>query len=121
MRAAAAECIATPEPGALLVGPMKPAEGVHDELFARALQDVWPTRHEVPIRLEIEGEAAQVAMSPERLSQVLENLVDNAVSFSPEGGDVDVHIDASSSPVRVDVLDRGPGVPEEHREKAIAV
>lgn len=37
LRAGAAECVATPEKGAFLSGPEKPAEGVHDELFAKIL------------------------------------------------------------------------------------
>jgi neutral ceramidase len=37
LRAAAAEVVVTPEKGAFLVGPMKAAEGTHDDLFARVL------------------------------------------------------------------------------------
>ena len=37
IRAGAAETVVSPEKGALLVGSMKPAEGVHDDLFARVL------------------------------------------------------------------------------------
>jgi PAS domain S-box-containing protein len=51
-----------------------------------------------------------------RLEQVLTNLIDNAVRYSPEGGPIDVEV-ALSDPetVRITVTDRGIGVPAEHR------
>lgn len=45
-----------------------------------------------------------------RLAQVLNNLIDNAVSFSPEGGTVEVHIFADAQNVTFTVSDQGPGI-----------
>jgi len=53
----------------------------------------------------------------ERLAQVFENLLDNAISFSPEGGRVDLSIARSDGHVVVSVQDEGPGIPEHHRER----
>ena len=58
-----------------------------------------------------------VRAHPDRLAQVIENLVDNALSFSPEPGTVDISIRHSASEVIVAVSDRGPGIPESHRER----
>jgi len=55
--------------------------------------------------------------APERLVQVVENLLDNAVGFSPPGGEVTVELDAEPDAAVLRVGDRGPGIPEEHRER----
>jgi len=45
-----------------------------------------------------------------RLAQVLNNLIDNAVSFSPEGGKVTVLIGTTEETVTLSVTDEGPGI-----------
>lgn len=50
-----------------------------------------------------------------RLSQVVRNLVDNAISFSPPGGTVAISMRNRLGHVEVSVSDEGPGVPEENR------
>ena len=52
-----------------------------------------------------------------RLERVLENLIDNAVSFSPPRGKVDVNIWGDADHVTLSVVDQGPGVPEHARDK----
>lgn len=51
-----------------------------------------------------------------RLGQVMRNLIDNAISFSPEGGRIDVMALRFSGQVRVTVMDQGPGIPEDKLE-----
>jgi signal transduction histidine kinase len=51
-----------------------------------------------------------------RMEQILNNLVDNAVKFSPNGEDVTVSLEAvGDSRLRLTVLDHGIGIPPEHR------
>lgn len=52
-----------------------------------------------------------------RLERVLENLVDNAVSFSPAGGRVEVNVWGDEHSVTLSVIDEGPGVPPAERDK----
>lgn len=52
-----------------------------------------------------------------RLERVLENLIDNAVSFSPPGGQVDVNVWGDAERVTLSVTDQGPGIPLDSREK----
>ncbi len=49
-----------------------------------------------------------------RLGQVLTNLVDNALSFSPPNGTVTLRVGHEASAVRLIVDDEGPGIAEEH-------
>ena len=51
-----------------------------------------------------------------RLARVFENLLDNAVSFSPAGGTVAIAARRVDPEIEVRVEDEGPGVPEEQRE-----
>jgi two-component system sensor histidine kinase ChvG len=51
-----------------------------------------------------------------RLGQVLTNLVDNAVSFSPEGRPVTISLRRIGSDVELAVEDEGPGIPEDRRQ-----
>lgn len=51
-----------------------------------------------------------------RLERVFENLIDNAISFSPEGGLVTLSAVAVGEMLEIRVEDEGPGVPEEARE-----
>jgi len=58
-----------------------------------------------------------VDIDPLRIEQVVTNLLDNAIKYSPDGGQIDVTLGAlpDSGPVRFSVRDRGVGVPPEHR------
>ncbi len=51
-----------------------------------------------------------------RLGQVLTNLIDNAISFSPEDGTVTVQARAAAAEVEIVVEDEGPGIPEDQLE-----
>ena len=50
----------------------------------------------------------------ERIFQVLSNLIGNASKFSPEGTAVAIRARASSGEILVEVIDRGPGISDEH-------
>ena len=54
---------------------------------------------------------AWVAATEDSLETILENLLDNAVSFSPQGGTVTIIVTTAASTVRLIVEDEGPGVP----------
>jgi two-component system sensor histidine kinase ChvG len=63
------------------------------------------------------SEAPVVAGDPARLERVFENLIDNAVSFSPPGGAITVTLSHHGAYVSCDVSDEGPGIPPEARER----
>lgn len=70
------------------------------------------------VRLHFDGgtDPARVIGEPMRLERVFDNLIDNALSFSPDGGEITVALGAGEGEVIVRVEDEGPGVPEEARE-----
>jgi two-component system phosphate regulon sensor histidine kinase PhoR len=62
----------------------------------------------------VDGGAAPVVSDPERLRRILENLVDNAVKYTPQGGHVEVRTAAAPGGARLEVRDDGPGIGAEH-------
>lgn len=69
------------------------------------------------IEFATRGFAAHVLGVGARLERVVENLLDNAVSFSPEDAPIEVIIDNDGNCVTLLVCDSGPGIPEDSREK----
>jgi signal transduction histidine kinase len=69
---------------------------------------------EVPVRAVVHDPLPLVRGDRERLRQVLVNLIDNAVKYSPPGAEVRVEAQGSDGRVVIDVRDRGPGIAREH-------
>jgi two-component system sensor histidine kinase GlrK len=68
------------------------------------------------LRLVIDSEPALVEADPEKLRSIIDNLVSNAVKFTPAGGMVTVSARAVAGEAIIEVQDTGPGVPVEERE-----
>jgi two-component system, NtrC family, sensor histidine kinase GlrK len=64
----------------------------------------------------IDSQSTIVEADRDKLRSVLDNLVGNAVKFTPPGGNVSVLARASGNEALIDVIDSGPGVPVEERE-----
>ena len=71
------------------------------------------------VRYELSGPlpAVTIQTDPERLMQVLSNLLSNATKFSPEGAAVTVSASHEDNWVRIMVTDRGPGIALEFRSR----
>jgi two-component system, OmpR family, sensor kinase len=63
---------------------------------------------------DVEDGLPAVRGDAQRLEQVLNNLISNALRYTPKGGSVTVRAHAQDGGVRVEVEDTGDGVPEEH-------
>jgi PAS domain S-box-containing protein len=59
----------------------------------------------------------QVAADKPRISQVMYNLLGNAIKFTPEGGTITVSARTQGNEVVIAVADTGPGIPSEHLAK----
>ena len=71
----------------------------------------------VPVDLTLPARPLAVEASPERLAQVVENLLDNAVSFTAAGGRVHLAVEPAGGAARLVVEDEGPGIAEEHLDR----
>jgi signal transduction histidine kinase len=76
--------------------------------------EVASAGHDVALERAVPEGLPDVYADRERIHQVLFNLLDNAVRFTPAGGRVTVSAERSDGSVDVHVTDTGPGIPPEH-------
>jgi signal transduction histidine kinase len=78
-------------------------------------------RSRAPAGIEVEVSKSRglppVAADPDKLRQILTNLVDNAIKYSPDGGRVEVEIGRSGGRVRFRVTDHGLGIPPAEQDR----
>ncbi|WP_455205417.1 ATP-binding protein [Kaarinaea lacus] len=80
-------------------------------LTAEVVAQVTPKAIKKHINVELDGfEHALVKADPISLSVLIRNLVDNAVQYTPEYGEVNVRIDNIDQQIRLSVSDSGPGI-----------
>jgi NtrC-family two-component system sensor histidine kinase KinB len=88
----------------------------------RALDTMKPAADDaqVELRLEVRNSLPVINGDVARLGVVLSNILNNALKYAPAGSAVDVVAEPVGTPVtavRISVMDRGRGVPEEFRER----
>jgi PAS domain S-box-containing protein len=85
---------------------------------ARAAVDEARQRaaHKSMLRISTSDDLPRVLGDEGRTHQILANLIDNAVKYSPVGSRVDVEVQRENGRVRFSVRDRGPGIPPTERE-----
>jgi PAS domain S-box-containing protein len=72
---------------------------------------------QIELRLEQDGAPAVALADEDKLRQVLVNLLDNAIKYSPDGGEVVVELEGGNGRVRLAVRDRGLGIPQGEHER----
>lgn len=85
------------------------------ELVGRSVTKVKArtSQHQVDVRLPTEP--LQVRTDPDKLLQVLDNLLDNAVKYSPSGGQITVRVERDGGQVVVHIADQGIGIPQDQQ------
>jgi PAS domain S-box-containing protein len=95
------------------IEPCDPVEIVRAEIEA--------ARAHAPetIRIELDAPAGLpvVSADPSQLRQVVANLIDNAIKYSPEGGPITVSVRGENGSVRLAVADTGIGIPLDERRR----
>jgi two-component system, OmpR family, sensor histidine kinase KdpD len=86
-----------------------------DELMESVINRLRPLLDKRPIDLRIGDDVPEVPMDVVQIDQVLTNLIENAVKFTPSDSSISLAAVGSNEVVRVTVTDRGPGVPREDR------
>ena len=79
--------------------------------------DGFASQHGVTVQVQAPAETLQARIDSDRAIQVLTNLLSNAVKFSPPEGIVQVKVLRGAIGVRVEVLDSGPGIPQNFQER----
>jgi signal transduction histidine kinase len=100
------------EAGRLVLEPrVADVVGIVEDVVATARVNTF--RHEFTVRAP---SVALALVDPLRLEQVVRNLVDNAIKYSPDGGPIQIEIGKRREEgVRITVTDRGLGIPQTSR------
>ena len=78
------------------------------------LESKWGKRGIVPL---LDFEEIEIGANEQLLKEVWLNLIDNAIKFSPDCGEIEIGITATSNRVTVSVTNYGSDIPAEVREK----
>jgi signal transduction histidine kinase len=90
------------------------AEADINELLAEATEAAQPAANAKQIELTLEaGRLAPAVCDRARIAQLIDNLVSNAVKFTPEGGRVEVRAAQDGTAIALSVSDSGIGIPAE--------
>jgi two-component system, OmpR family, sensor histidine kinase BaeS len=87
------------------------------EVAAQAAQALAERFHSAEVRLDLSLTPVTVWADPQRLSQVVTNLLANASKYTPAGGDVHLSVRAEGDLARLEVTDSGPGVSPDERDR----
>lgn len=87
------------------------------QLLSRVAANHQPYTKKHEIVAEVPDGIDAIRADPDKLTQILDNLVGNAVKYSPNGGRVQISAQDEDDTVRIDVSDEGLGIPERHRDR----
>jgi signal transduction histidine kinase len=88
-----------------------------DEVVARYRDHLSTDSSSGKLLLDIPGPPVTVSADPDRIEQVLTNLLDNAVKYSPDGPELRVRVQPKARGVLLEVTDRGIGLPPTAAER----
>lgn len=101
--------VARIEAGAIRLAP----EEVDLRPLLRELVDSLGIERRGRVWFEVDGDRTRVWVDPHRVEQVLRNLLENALKFSPQDAQVTLRARVEDGQVEFAVSDRGPGIPPE--------
>ena len=81
------------------------------------MRSALAAQENISIELAVPDTIETVAGDPDKLRQVLINLIDNAVKYSPDGGRIEVAIEPREAGVRIVVKDEGIGIAPPHQRR----
>src|SRR5262249_15835251 len=84
-------------------------------LVAAAVESIVPLaqKHQIRLEVELEEDAGPVLIDPERIQQVIWNLLSNALKFTPAGGTVRTRCGVHAGQLQLQVIDSGRGITRE--------
>jgi two-component system, OmpR family, phosphate regulon sensor histidine kinase PhoR len=85
------------------------------QMFASVVADLGPSieSKRQHVSIDVEDRAARVEADPAKLHDVIRNLVENAVNYSPPEAEIRLAARRDQHAMRIEVADSGPGIPSE--------
>lgn len=87
------------------------------DIARQVVERYQPQASEHTLRLDFPPNFPTIEGDPQRLEQVIDNLVSNAIKYSPRGGEIIIQGEASLAEVKISVSDEGVGIPLEEQER----
>lgn len=90
------------------------------QLLQKAVQELtsYANEHQVSFRVTVTAKDPTLTADPDRLMQVLANLLSNAAKFSPAGSSILLHLDqVKDDQLRLTVTDQGAGIPDAFKQR----
>ena len=94
---------------------LNPSAELMDEVISEALRHVNRRSKEHMIHVTSGQELILAKIDTKLIVQVVINLVDNAVKYTPAGSVIEIHTEKKKDQVIVSVSDNGPGIPDEQK------
>jgi two-component system, OmpR family, sensor histidine kinase BaeS len=90
-----------------------------DAIVTETLTALTPARDGKQLTLSTEGlrELPPIMADPDRMTEILVNLVENAIRYTPTGGQITISGVADADAIRVRIADTGPGIPSADRKR----
>ena len=97
---------------------LEPAQLQLDDLVRQVVEDARfeSKSHNILITDQIES-AVSLWGDPQLLHSAIDNVIRNALRFSPEDGELSVHLTTHKGEAQIEICDQGPGVPEDKLER----
>lgn len=90
------------------------------ELLKQTIENIQPFADTYEVHLKLENafsESCFLSADAGRLTQVITNLLSNAIRFSPKGEEVVLRLSEEGGKIKISVIDRGPGIDPEFRKR----
>ena len=97
--------------------PINIAELVNSTMTELVRGRLEQVNKEIQVTTDLPPELPLASGDPEKVTRIVSNLVDNAINYTPEGGEVKILARADSSFLRVSVRDTGIGISKAEQEK----
>lgn len=90
-----------------------------DDLVSAVVERLRPSMAGRPLVVRIRDHIPPIPMDVMQMDQVLTNLLENAIRYSPPGTEITIAVSRWQDMVEVRVADRGPGIPAEERDNVM--
>lgn len=97
--------------------PLRPQEADLVELVAQAADAFRVTHADHPLTVAPGPGSLKLRLDPQRIRQVLDNLLTNAAVHTPTGTEVSVAVSMANDTAQVRIADAGPGIPPADRQR----